>query len=42
MSMRFYLKWYKQGRSENVPIHGPLLIIIFVNPETLIVSYCTF
>jgi len=31
--MRLCLEWYKQGRSENVPAHGPLLIITFVTPK---------
>lgn len=33
ISMRLCLEWYKQGRSENVPAHGPLLIITFVTPK---------
>jgi len=27
------LKWFKQERSYNVPVSGPLLTIIFVHPK---------
>jgi hypothetical protein len=27
------LEWYKQKSSDNVPLNGPLLVIIFVSPN---------